>query len=343
MLTSMRVDPDLGDLEPSPELCAITARWFESIHRHDVESVLARFSTMTGIAVWGTDFGEYIDDPELLRRYVRLDYAEGGYDEFDLGKLRIEAWVEGPVGWSLTDATMSTASGGQEFRSTLVFHLEQDEWKIIHEHWSFAAPEHVHGRPFGRTLDLLSQAASEDRPDLTAWTSGEGTTTLVFTDIENSTGLNASYGDTAWLQVLGAHNEIIERATTDLAGTVVKSQGDGFMLAFPSASKGLNCAHVIRRRIEDRFNDPGSPIRVRIGVHTGEVVSDADDFFGHAVNYAARVAGAASGGEILASALVHDLVERTGSFVFEPPREVELKGIGGRLQVYPLADAATNP
>jgi len=160
----MTVDPDRGALEPSEELRAITARWFDSISRRDIESALARFSAMKGLAVFGTDFGEYINDPELLRRYSRIDFEDGGFDEFDLGPLRIDAWVDGRVGWSVTQATLATDAGPQEFRSTLVFHLEQDEWKIVHEHWSYAAPEQIHGRPTGRTLDLLSRAAGEERP-----------------------------------------------------------------------------------------------------------------------------------------------------------------------------------
>lgn len=337
----MTVDPDRAGLGPSEELRAITARWFDSISRRDVESALARFSAMKGLAVFGTDVGEYIDDPELLRRYSRLDFNEGGFDSFDLGPLRIDAWVDGHVGWSLTRATVPTDAGPQEFRSTLVFHLEQDEWKIVHEHWSYAASERVHGRPTGRTLDLLSRAAGDERPDLTAWTSDEGTTTLVFTDIEGSTGLNASFGDIAWLEVLRAHNQIIEQTVGVHGGTVVKSQGDGYMLAFPSARRALACAQGIERQIAERFDDPGSPIRVRIGVHTGEVISDEDDVFGHAVNFAARVASAARAGEILASALVHDLAHPTGMFGFETPRIVELKGIGS-VPLYPLAPSQSS-
>jgi adenylate cyclase len=120
-------------------------------------------------------------------------------------------------------------------------------------------------------------------------------------------------------------------------GAVVKNQGDGLMLAFDSSRRAANCAQVLQRAIAERFNDPGSLIRVRIGVHVGEVVHEADDFFGHAVNYAARVASAAAGGEVLVSALVHDLLIQTGDFGFDERREVELKGFDAAQIVYPLA------
>jgi class 3 adenylate cyclase len=95
-------------------------------------------------------------------------------------------------------------------------------------------------------------------------------------------------------------------------------------------------ARPTSREIGSAFDDPGSP-KVRVGVHTGEVIQQADEFFGQAVNYAARVAGAAAGGEILASGLVHDLVSTDREFRFAPPREVELKGIEGLQHLYPLA------
>jgi adenylate cyclase len=106
------------------------------------------------------------------------------------------------------------------------------------------------------------------------------------------------------------------------------------MLAFGAAQQALRCALAIQKGIAETFRDPGSPIHVRIGVHTGEPVADADDFFGHAVNYAARVAAAAGPGEILVSALVHDIVSPSGSVQFAAAREVEMKGLTEKALVY---------
>jgi len=164
--------------------------------------------------------------------------------------------------------------------------------------------------------------------------------TIVFTDIEGSTALNASFGDSGWIEVLGAHNEIVARHAVEHGGTVVQRIGDGFMLAFPAARRALRCARAIEREVGATFDDPGSPIKVRVGVHTGEVIKRADEFFGQAVNYAARVAGAAAGGEILSSSVVHDLVSTDRGFHFGPPRTVELKGIDGPQRLYPLASEA---
>ena len=72
----------------------------------------------------------------------------------------------------------------------------------------------------------------------------------------------------------------------------------------------------------------GAEVRVRIGLHTGEAIRDRDDFFGLHVNLAARVGSAATGGEILVSALLKELAAHAGEFRFDDGREVELKGIG---------------
>ena len=79
---------------------------------------------------------------------------------------------------------------------------------------------------------------------------------------------------------------------------------------------------------------------MRIGIHTGDVVREADEFFGQAVNYAARVAAAAGGGETLVSRLVRDLVAGDREFAFADPRLVAMKGFPGDQLVYPVTAAA---
>ena len=79
------------------------------------------------------------------------------------------------------------------------------------------------------------------------------------------------------------------------------------------------------------------PIRVRIGLHTGEAIKEGDDFFGKHVNLAARVAGQAQGGEILVSSLLKELTESAGEFAFGDERKVELKGLAGKHSVFQVA------
>ncbi|MEX2457634.1 MAG: adenylate/guanylate cyclase domain-containing protein, partial [Actinomycetota bacterium] len=112
-----------------------------------------------------------------------------------------------------------------------------------------------------------------------------------------------------------------------------KAQGDGFMLAFASAREALHCAIGIQRALAARDPGAGPELRVRVGLHTGEAIKEADDFFGKAVILAARIAAEARGSEILASSLVRELVEHTGEFSFEDPTDTELKGLAGMYRL----------
>ena len=165
----------------------------------------------------------------------------------------------------------------------------------------------------------------------------EGTITIVFSDIESSTERATALGDTAWMRVLNRHNEIVRRNVRQWSGHEVKNQGDGFMLTFPGARRALRCMIAVQQELDEseRTDESGS-VRIRVGVHTGEVISAGDDIFGRHVMMAARVASHAAGREILVSALVHEIASARGDLRFSDPRPVSLKGIEGNHLVYPL-------
>ncbi len=143
-------------------------------------------------------------------------------------------------------------------------------------------------------------------------------------------------GDQRWLELLRGHNAIVRKRVAAHEGFEVKTEGDGFMLAFQSARKALQCAVDIQRAFAQSNESAEEPIRVRIGLHTGEAIRDQDDFFGLHVNLAARVGSTASGGEILVSALLKELTESAGDITFGEGREVELKGLSGPHQVHQI-------
>ena len=164
-----------------------------------------------------------------------------------------------------------------------------------------------------------------------------GTITMVFSDIVDSTGLNGRLGDTEWFRLLSRHNELFRHQAEHYQGVEVKTQGDGFMLTFPSARHALLFGISVQRDLEaERQRDESFVLHVRIGVHTGEVIRDAGDLFGRHVNLAARVAAKATADEIVASALVHDLASPMGDVRFGPVRRVLLKGFEGERSVYPV-------
>jgi class 3 adenylate cyclase len=83
-------------------------------------------------------------------------------------------------------------------------------------------------------------------------------------------------------------------------------------------------------------SQPTSAVRVRVGIHTGEVIRVEDDFFGKHVMVAARVANSARGGEILVSALVREIIDARGDLTFDDSRMVGLKGLPGDWAVHPV-------
>ena len=192
-------------------------------------------------------------------------------------------------------------------------------------------------QPAGRStsVDEVASMVGSERPSLRPAAAPDGTVTVLFSDIEGSTELNERLGDVRWLELLRAHNAIVREEVHRHGGFEVKSQGDGFMIAFASARRGVQCAQAIQSAIEARLGDhPDGPIRLRIGLHTGEAIRDEADFYGKNIVFAARIADEARGGEILASAVVKQLTESAGDLRFENERELELHGLAGTHRVF---------
>jgi len=190
--------------------------------------------------------------------------------------------------------------------------------------------------PGGPTrVDEVAATVGSERPSLRTATAPDGTVTVLFTDIEASTTLNERVGDVRWIELLRVHHEIVRDQVHQHGGFEVKSQGDGFMIAFPSARRAVQCARSIQREVGSRLGEhPDGPIRLRIGLHTGEAIKEEADFYGKNIALAARIADQARGGEILASRVVKDLTESAGDVSFENEREVELEGLAGTHRVY---------
>jgi len=194
------------------------------------------------------------------------------------------------------------------------------------------------------SIDNVARAVERERPQVSVQPAPDGTVTIMFSDIEDSTVLTERLGDQAWLELLRQHNAIIRKELRAYDGFEVKTIGDAFMVAFQSAKKGLDCAIAIQRAFvalplsAESERGPGGEVKVRIGLHAGEAIKDGDDFYGKNVILASRVAGKAVGGEILVSSLLRQLVESSvGAALFGEPREMELKGLAGTHTVFAVA------
>jgi class 3 adenylate cyclase len=193
--------------------------------------------------------------------------------------------------------------------------------------------------PAGRTPpDRAPETMSgEPHPEEAPSLAGDRTVTILFIDMVDYSGITERLGDRLAHALVTEHHRIVRSLLTGHGGREVKAQGDGFMVAFGGAARALRCAAAMQRSFrEHTLVHPDQPIRVHIGLHTGEATETDDDFFGHTVIVASRIADMAGPDEILVSSLSEQLVAGTGEFHFGEQREVVLKGMSRFQRVAPL-------
>jgi predicted ATPase/class 3 adenylate cyclase len=135
-----------------------------------------------------------------------------------------------------------------------------------------------------------------------------GTVTFLFTDIEGSTGLLQTLGD-RYAAVQDEHAVVVRRAVSEGGGVEVSTHGDAFFVAFHSPAGAVRAAVAAQRALASHNWSPGPPVRVRMGVHTGEGTLGGDDYVGLDVHRAARIADAAHGGQVIVSDATRALVQ----------------------------------
>ena len=155
--------------------------------------------------------------------------------------------------------------------------------------------------------------------------------TVLFTDIVESTQHAANVGDDVWATTLAAHNRIVERQVNAARGNVVKFTGDGALATFDGPARAINCACAIRDAVEDLG------LQIRTGLHTGEIEVADGDIRGIAVHVAARIMGLAGPSEVLVSGVMPPLV--LGSRIaFDDRGSHELKGVPDTWPVFAVRD-----
>jgi class 3 adenylate cyclase len=151
--------------------------------------------------------------------------------------------------------------------------------------------------------------------------------TVLFTDIVDSTNLASNLGDQKWKDILDQHDRISKTQIKQHRGNFVKSTGDGLLATFDGPGRAIHCAKSISKRLE------GLGIKIRSGLHTGEVEMRGKDIGGISVNIASRIESVANSGDILVSRTVTDLVAGSG-INFESSGSYELKGIPGTVELF---------
>ena len=145
-----------------------------------------------------------------------------------------------------------------------------------------------------------------------------GTVTLLFTDLVRSTELLERLGDDEYEVLRRTHFRVLRRAVAAQGGQEVKTVGDSLMVVFASALDALACAVAMQQAVHrhNQEQEKEHRLHVRVGLHVGEPIRDAEDYFGTPVVVARRLCDHAQGGQVLASELVRGLAGSRGGYTF---------------------------
>src|SRR3954471_6366502 len=162
-----------------------------------------------------------------------------------------------------------------------------------------------------------------------------GTVTFLFTDIEGSTKLLHELGD-AYAEALAEHRRALRAAFAAHGGVEVDTQGDAFFVAFARAGDALACAREGQAALAE------GPIRVRMGIHTGEPIVTDEGYVGLDVHRAARIAGVGHGGQVLVSQATVALLDPINSLLLDLG-EHRLKDLTAPERIFQLGEAEFPP
>ena len=187
-----------------------------------------------------------------------------------------------------------------------------------HDAW-VVGDEPVHILDFAGNSDAIGMPREHERI----------VTTILMSDIVDSTATARRLGDGAWKGLLSDHNRLVRTQLVRFGGSEINTTGDGFLATFRSAVNALRCAAAIL----DALRETG--IAVRIGIHTGEVEPMGNDIGGVAVHAAARIMDLAGPSEAFASAITVGLADGS-DIAFEAQGSRQVKGLDRPIEVYRL-------
>lgn len=320
-------------MEPAPELVTFMEHFLKSYVAFDADSLVDTIAKDSDSLFIGTDPNEWWSGFEAISAVVRVQFSE--FQSFADRSWDIEeivAMKEGTVGWIAARAWATIGAYRHLIRVTLVVHEQGAYWRVVQWHTSIPIRnEEAFGTELSTVLDEILAMVQFESPPVES-VAKDGSVAIVFTDIVESTALMEALGEEQWLDLLGWHDRQVMQHTAVFGGSVVKGLGDGFMLAFPSPGAAAAAAAAIERAFTTGWS--GVQVQIRIGIHGGSVIAEDGDFFGRTVVIAARLAGAAEGGEILVSQSLQEALG--GAFAFAEARTLSFKGLAGKYAAFPL-------
>jgi class 3 adenylate cyclase len=187
-----------------------------------------------------------------------------------------------------------------------------------------------------KSAQVLAGLAAEESASELAAIASNSVVGIVFVDVAGFTTFTAERGDEVAIAMLADLTNLAERATKNGKGKLVKSLGDGFLLAFPSASQAVRAAVSLRdAAIHKRVSEDDFPLALRIAVHSGEPLVEQDDLLGHDVNLTARLLDHTDPDEVVVSEPAKELAEqRLRKIEFAHRRSVKIRGLATPVLIY---------
>ena len=273
-------------------------------------------------------------DTDLARRMAAV-YQEAMTPE---GVLAVWKAIEGidvrPLLARVKVPTLAlSTSGGQPILGRRVDWMREIASKIpgarlVETHWDDSTSWGWSEAAFRTVDDFLGVGA--EATDAQAPPSPSGTAIILFADMVDSAAITERLGDTAFREKARSLDEAMRAAIRENGGTPVegKTLGDGVLAVFTSAKQAIACAQACHTAAS------AAGLALHAGIHAGDVIREADNVYGGAVNIAARIAAASAPGEILVSDTVRSLARTSAGVSFEDRGEQSLKGIEEPVRVF---------
>lgn len=186
----------------------------------------------------------------------------------------------------------------------------------------------------GTTVDEFLQVDHAQYPQRIEGHLDTAIRTIMFTDMEDSTGVSARLGDAVAVEHVRQHDAIINACLDAHRGIRVKHTGDGVMASFQSVARAIECTMAIQRALANQSDVSARlPLRVRIGLSAGEPVAQDRELFGAAVNLAKRACDHADPGQILVTSVVRDLCIGK-AYPFVDRGDASLKGFSEPVRLF---------
>lgn len=202
-------------------------------------------------------------------------------------------------------------------------------------------PNHVFDLPPGH----VTWVEGDEELVMVDWAGGAGFDTrpgeerramaaILFTDIVDSTVLVRDAGDVAWKRTLAMHDDDVRNMLAGFGGREIETGGDSFLVVFDGAERAIRCALALVEALA------AIRIPIRVGIHSGEVVSSGDQVRGVAVHTAARILAEAGAGEVLVSGSTRDLAEGATGLTFDSRGRYPLKGLEREHELFAAGSSA---